>query len=60
MDAFAAFFDSPWYGVLTSLIATASVAAAITPNKFDGKILQFLRDVIDLMAVNFGNAKPKK
>jgi hypothetical protein len=59
MDTVGSFVDSGWWTVLTSLIATASLAAAITPNKWDGMLLSFLRDVLDLVALNFGNAKPE-
>lgn len=60
MDAVQGFFDSEWLKVLTAIITAASMAAAITPNKYDGMVLKFLRDVIDLAALNFGHAKNEK
>lgn len=45
--------------VITSVIAAASAVAALTPNKTDDGIINKIRQVIDLLALNIGNAATK-
>ena len=52
------FFDGPWMTVIKSAIATASLIAAVTPNKSDNLVIQILRDFIDAVALNVHNAAP--
>lgn len=42
------------------VVGAASVIAALTPNRVDNRIVAFLREVVDFLAVNVGNAKPKR
>lgn len=53
-------FSSPALDVVKSVISTAAVIAVITPNRFDNSLLNFLRQTVDLLALNFGNAKNAK
>lgn len=46
-----------YYPLATSVVGTAAIAAALTPNTFDNKIVAFLRCVLDFFAANFLNAK---
>ncbi len=60
MEALELFINSMWWKVISSLIATASMIAMATPNKVDNAVLQALRDFMNYLALNFGNAEPKK
>lgn len=60
MDAIAEFTSGVWWKVLLQLIGAASMLAMATPNKMDNVILKFLREVLDIFAMNFGNAKNAK
>lgn len=53
-------FTLPYLDIVKSVIATASLIAAITPAKYDDMALNFLRQTVDLMALNFGNARNAK
>ncbi len=46
--------------IATSLIASASAIAALTPTPKDDGIMSFLRKIVDFFALNIGNAKTKK
>ena len=46
-----------WLPILVSIVGTFSLIAAITPNKSDDKIVQFLEDVVNFLGGNFGKAK---
>ena len=51
-----------WQGILaavTGVIAAASAIAALTPTPKDDAILYKIRQLIDLLALNIGNAKNK-
>ena len=43
--------------ILTAIIASASAIAAITPTKKDEIFLSKIKPFIDIIALNFGNAK---
>ena len=43
--------------IITAVIASASAIAAITPTKKDDIFLSKLKPFIDIIALNFGNAK---
>ena len=45
------------FGAITSIIAGASALSALTPTKKDDKILSKLKSVLDIFALNIGNAK---
>jgi hypothetical protein len=45
--------------IATSVIATAAVVAAVTPNKWDNIVVKVLRTIVDTLALNVGNAKNK-
>lgn len=49
-----------WYHVVTSVVSTAALVAAVTPNKYDNLIAKWLRFIIDTVALNVGNAENKK
>lgn len=46
-----------YYPLVSSVVGTAAIAAALTPNTFDNKIVAFARAVLDFVAANFLNAK---
>lgn len=48
-----------WAGVLTSVVGTFSVIAALTPTKRDDRIAGKLMKVVDFLGANFGAAKNK-
>ncbi len=51
-----------WESVLlavTSVIAAASAIAALTPTPKDDVFLNTVRRIIDVLALNIGNAKKK-
>ena len=41
----------------TAVIAAASIIAAVTPTQTDDNVLKKIMSVVNLLAVNFGNAK---
>lgn len=43
--------------IITSVISTASLVAALTPSASDDRIISRLRQIIDLLALNIGHAK---
>jgi len=47
------------FSILTSIIATASVIAALTPSTKDDSFLAKARAVVNFLAINVKNAKPK-
>ena len=51
--------DQPWFGVAAAAIALASSIAAITPTPKKGSVLAKFYGLIDLLALNVGNAKNK-
>ena len=46
-----------WMPIAVSVVGTAALIAAVTPNKSDDKIVQFLEDVINFLGGNFGKAR---
>ena len=46
--------------IATAVIAAASGVAMLTPNKTDNRVLGAIRNLVDLLALNFGNAKNEK
>tara|TARA_R110000772_G_scaffold13408_2_gene39797 strand:- start:1287 stop:1457 length:171 start_codon:yes stop_codon:yes gene_type:complete len=46
------------FNLLTAVVALASAAAALTPSKkHDAFTAKYLRPVLDVLALNIGNAK---
>ena len=45
------------FNIITAVIALASAIAVITPTKKDDAIMAKLKPFIDIIALNFGNAK---
>lgn len=45
--------------VVTGLVTVASGIAALTPNKTDDSFVAKLRNLVNIIAINVGNAKPK-
>jgi hypothetical protein len=43
--------------IATSVIGTAAIIAAVTPNKWDNIVVKVLRTIVDTLAMNVGNAK---
>ena len=43
--------------IITAIIATASARAVITPTKKDDIFMAKIKPFIDIIALNFGNAK---
>ena len=43
--------------IISSVIGTFAVAASMTPNKVDDKILGILLDVVNFLGFNIGRAK---
>ena len=52
-----------WLNAIFMLVTAASAIAALTPTKKDdnaiGKVLDFIRSIANVFAINVGNAKPK-
>lgn len=48
-----------WLQVITSVIGTFSVIAAVTPTQRDDRIVGKLMKVVDFLGANFGAAKNK-
>ena len=49
----------PWFGVVVSVVSTASAIAAITPTPKAGSFLAKAYKIIDILALNVGKAKDK-
>ena len=43
--------------LLVQIVGVASLIASITPNESDNKVVNFILNIINLLAVNIGNAK---
>lgn len=55
------FLISSWNEILiaiSSIISGASAISAMTPTQKDDNILSKIKKVVDLLALNIGNAKP--
>ena len=46
--------------IATSVVAAASLIAALTPGEADNRIVSTVRKIVDLLALNVGNAKNEK
>jgi hypothetical protein len=44
-------------GIAGAIVLAASGIAALTPNKYDNKVMKALRGLVDLLALNVKNAK---
>ncbi len=60
MQFFQMVIEHPLYKAVTSLVAAASVIAAMTPNQTDNLVLKWIRWAVDVTALNVGNAENKK
>ena len=47
-------------GIAGAVVVACSGVAALTPNTYDNKIMNALRKLIDLIALNVGKAKNEK
>ena len=45
------------FGAITSIIAGASALSALTPTQKDDKILSKVKNILNIFALNIGNAK---
>lgn len=50
-------FIIQWLPIVTSLVGAFALIAAVTPNKEDDRIIQFLLDAVNFLGANFGKAK---
>ena len=60
MSDFIAFVTANYeaiLGAITAVVAAASAIAALTPSETDNEIVNKIRKVVDLFALNIGNAK---
>lgn len=48
------------FNIVTAIIAAASVIAAVTPTPKDDSILSTIKAVVNFLAINVKNAKPKE
>jgi len=48
-----------WLAAIAMVVAGASAIAALTPTKRDDEVIGKIKKLIDLLALNVGNAKPK-
>lgn len=46
-----------WLQIITSVIGTFSVIAAVTPTKRDDRVVGKLMKIVDFLGANFGAAK---
>ena len=44
-------------GAMTSIIAGASALSALTPSQKDDKVLSKIKTILNIFALNMGNAK---
>ena len=45
------------FGAITSIIAGASALSALTPTQKDDNILRKVKNILNIFALNIGNAK---
>ena len=50
-------FAAKWWPTVTAVVTLAAAIAAITPSRHDDRIVQFILDVINKLALNIGKAK---
>ena len=48
------------FNIVTAIIAAASVIAAVTPTPKDDSVLSTVKAVVNFLAINVKNAKPKE
>lgn len=48
------------FNIVTAIIAAASVIAAVTPTPKDDSVLSAIKSVVNFLAINVKNAKPKE
>ncbi len=58
-DIIQSLISSPWFNVVTAIVALASAVAAVTPTPKKGSFLAQLYKIIDFAAINIGKAKQK-
>lgn len=46
-----------WSAIATAVISCAAVIAALFPQGKEGSVWFYVRKIIDMLALNFGNAK---
>ena len=46
--------------ILVSFVGSFALIAALTPNKTDDKIVQWLLDIVNFLGANFGKAKNER
>lgn len=51
--------DTPWFSIVTAVVALASAIAAVTPTPKEGSVLAKVYSLIDFLALNIGKAKDK-
>ncbi len=49
-----------WLVALSSVVTAASAITALTPTKKDDKLRSYILSVLGFLALNIGNAKPKR
>lgn len=62
MSEALAFIVANWEGILSAItgaVALAAAIAALTPTPKDDGVVAMLRKIIDVVALNIGNAKNK-
>lgn len=59
VEAIRAFYESPWFRILSAVVTSATAVVIITPNNVDNAVIKVLRDVFSWLSGNFGhNAVP--
>ncbi|MBY6093838.1 hypothetical protein [Ferrimonas balearica] len=53
------FLKTHWLELVLAIWPLLAFIAAVTPNEYDNKAVQMLRDLLDKLAMNFGHAKNK-
>jgi hypothetical protein len=48
-----------WLTAATSVVSAASAVTALTPSPKDDRVLSKVRQVLETLALNVGNAKPR-
>ncbi len=52
-------FLTQWVPIALTVVGAAAVVAALTPNKSDDRIVQFILDAINFLGMNLKKAKNK-
>ncbi len=56
MDIFISLITK-WLPIVTSVIGSFALIAAVTKNKSDDKIIQWALDIVNFLGANFGKSK---